>query len=225
MSKTTLRLALFNCDGTLVDSAYTIYRSLVKVFRNFSYDEPSLDEVKAIIGLSPDQAIARLLKRSVDDEVLKITTFYKENLPQATSDIRSDEPIYVGILEVLASLEKNDNVLLGVVTGRTRFEFDRICAAYKLNCFITTKTSDDCPSKPDPTMIWESCKRTGVFPENTYVISDTIYDMQMAKLANAKAIGVCWGYHTPEALTEAGADFIARTPDDLIKLLDPSAHA
>lgn len=225
MSKTPLRLALFDCDGTLVDSVFAIQDAMIKVFRKFSYTEPSLDDIREVIGLSLDRAIAFLLKRPVDDEVLEMVTEYKRVFSKIVTDVSSAEPLFPGILDVLTELEKNDNVLLGVVTGKSRLGIDRICEAYKLHCFITIKTADDCPSKPNPAMVIESCKKTGVFPENTYVIGDSIYDMQMAKLAHAKAVGVSWGYHTPEALTEAGADFIVRVPNDLIKLLSANDHA
>ncbi|WP_295896466.1 HAD-IA family hydrolase [uncultured Bartonella sp.] len=225
MSKTPLRLALFDCDGTLVDSAFAIQRAMIMVFQQFSYSEPSLDETKSVIGLSLDLAIAHLLKRPVDDEILAMVAAYKENYRKIRSDVFSAEPLFPGVLDMLTTLEKDDTTLLGVVTGKSRMGIDRICEAYKLHCFITIKTADDCPSKPNPAMVIESCKQTGVFPESTYVIGDSIYDMQMAKLAKAKAVGVSWGYHMPDALRAAGADFIAREPKDLLSILKADDHA
>ncbi|WP_297327856.1 HAD-IA family hydrolase [uncultured Bartonella sp.] len=225
MSKTPLRLALFDCDGTLVDSAFAIQRAMIMVFQQFSYSEPSLDETKSVIGLSLDLAIAHLLKRPVDDEIWAMVAAYKENYRKIRSDVFSAEPLFPGVLDMLSTLEKDDTTLLGVVTGKSRMGIDRICEAYKLHCFITIKTADDCPSKPNPAMVIESCKQTGVFPESTYVIGDSIYDMQMAKLAKAKAVGVSWGYHMPDALRAAGADFIAREPKDLLSILKADAHA
>lgn len=225
MSKTPLRLALFDCDGTLVDSAFAIQRAMIMVFQQFSYSEPSLDETKSVIGLSLDLAIAHLLKRPVDDEIWAMVAAYKENYRKIRSDVFSAEPLFPGVLDMLTTLEKDDTTLLGVVTGKSRMGIDRICEAYKLHCFITIKTADDCPSKPNPAMVIESCKQTGVFPESTYVIGDSIYDMQMAKLAKAKAVGVSWGYHMPDALRAAGADFIAREPKDLLSILKADAHA
>lgn len=225
MSKTPLRLALFDCDGTLVDSAFAIQRAMIMVFQQFSYNEPSLDETKSVIGLSLDLAIAHLLKRPVDDEIWAMVAAYKENYRKIRSDVFSAEPLFPGVLDMLTTLEKDDTTLLGVVTGKSRMGIDRICEAYKLHCFITIKTADDCPSKPNPAMVIESCKQTGVFPESTYVIGDSIYDMQMAKLAKAKAVGVSWGYHMPDALRAAGADFIAREPKDLLSILKADDHA
>ncbi|CAM1650283.1 HAD-IA family hydrolase [Bartonella apis] len=225
MTDKPLRLALFDCDGTLVDSAFAIQRAMLQVFEKFSYKEPDFDETKLVIGLSLDHAIARLLGRPVDDEILEMVTAYKQIFAKNRGDISFIEPLFPGILEMLTTLEHKDDVLLGVVTGKSRLGIDKILEAYKLHCFVTIKTADEYPSKPDPTMVIESCKQTGVFPENTFVIGDSIFDMQMAKLAHAKAIGVFWGYNTPEALKEAGADKLVREPKDIIPIFESDNNA
>jgi phosphoglycolate phosphatase len=53
-------------------------------------------------------------------------------------------------------------------------------------------------------------------PGASVMIGDTSYDMVMAKAAGLAAIGVGWGYHAPEELLEAGADFIAERPADIL---------
>ena len=81
MTDKPLRLALFDCDGTLVDSVFAIQRAMVQVFEKFSYKEPDLDETKLVIGLSLDRAIARLLDRPVDDEILEMVMFFWASSP------------------------------------------------------------------------------------------------------------------------------------------------
>lgn len=223
--KPELRLVLFDCDGTLVDSALVIQRAMDDVFVEFSYKPPEFDDIRNIIGLSLDQAIAHLLQREVDDEIYAMVAAFKRHFSTKVHDILCDEPIFPGILDVLSVLENTDNILLGIATGKSRRGIDKICDAYKLNCFIAIKTADDCPSKPDPTMVLESCHETGVPVSQTYIVGDSIYDMQMGKLAGAIAVGVSWGYHTPEALKQAGADFIIDKPQDLLHLLEVEARA
>jgi len=121
-----LRLALFDCDGTLVDSVFAIQRAMVQVFEKFSYKEPDLDETKLVIGLSLDRAIARLLDRPVDDEILKMVTAYKQIFAKNRGDISFTEPLFPGIPEMLTALENKDDVLLGIVTGKSRLGIDKI---------------------------------------------------------------------------------------------------
>jgi len=52
------------------------------------------------------------------------------------------------------------------------------------------------------------------------MIGDTSYDMEMGRAARVRAIGVAWGYHSPDRLMAAGADFVARHPLELVPLLE-----
>jgi phosphoglycolate phosphatase len=69
-------------------------------------------------------------------------------------------------------------------------------------------------------MVTECCSEASVDAARTVVIGDAIYDMQMAKAAGAKAIGVSWGYASVPELVAAGADHILRTPADLLDWLE-----
>lgn len=220
-----LALVLFDCDGTLVDSGFAIQDCMEKAFEAFSYEPPSFEQTKSIIGLSLDTAIAHLLHRQIDDEVGQMVVAYKAAFSTLRQDIAFEEPLYDGIKKALAAFERQDDILLGMVTGKSRRGADLVCKTHGLDCFITTKTADDCPSKPDPTMVLSCCDETGVDATNTYVVGDSIYDMQMAKLAGATAIGVSWGYHTAQALQQAGADMIAKKPEDLPILIEAHIHA
>ncbi len=60
---------------------------------------------------------------------------------------------------------------------------------------------------------------TLAMPEHTVMIGDTAYDMEMARNAGVRAIGVAWGYHAPDELYAAGADDVADDPDHLEELL------
>ena len=86
-----------------------------------------------------------------------------------------------------------------------------------LDCFQIVKTADDAPSKPDPTMVVDAMREAGVDAADTVVVGDTSYDMAMAAAAGAAGVGVTWGYHSREALRQAGArkvieDFAALAP-------------
>ena len=59
----------------------------------------------------------------------------------------------------------------------------------------------------------------GVDGAATVMIGDTSFDMQMAKAAGAKALGVAWGYHEPGELIAAGAVGVAETMEQLEELI------
>jgi phosphoglycolate phosphatase len=94
--------------------------------------------------------------------------------------------------------------------------------------FTTLQCADTAPSKPDPGMVQNAMRDTGIAPADTVVIGDSIHDMQMTKAAGARAIGVAWGYHPPADLTAAGADLIVEdfaALDEALATLWTPTHA
>lgn len=217
-----MRLALFDCDGTLVDSARLIHEVMARTFVDFGHARPDISETKAIIGLTLDIAIARMQgKPHVDEEALAMTAHYKATYTGVRAEPGFQEPLFPGVAEMMAQLERQDDLLIGAVTGKSRRGLDLIRAAHGFEkTFFVSRTADDCPSKPHPAMVTECCSEAGIDAARTVVIGDAIYDMQMAKAAGAKAIGVSWGYASVPELVAAGADHILRTPADLLDWLE-----
>jgi phosphoglycolate phosphatase len=221
-----MKLALFDCDGTIVDSAAVIHACMERTFDDFAVARPEFALTKSIIGLTLDIAIAQMLDRPVDAEIAAMTARYKEHFMLHRQNGGALEPAYDGLLPLIAELAARDDVILGVVTGKSRRGLDAILAHHHLTkAFFTTRTADDCPSKPHPAMVTECCDQMGVRPADTIVIGDAIYDMQMAKAAGASAIGVSWGYETVDKLIDAGADRIALKPTDLTTHVFETAYA
>lgn len=217
-----MKLALFDCDGTLVDSAGLIHEVMARTFEDFGLERISLDATKSIIGLTLDIAIARLMQQPhVDDRAQAMTAHYKSIYAGVRAEMNFREPLFDGIAPLLATLMAKDELLLGAVTGKSRRGLDQICASHGYEkTFFVSRTADDCPSKPHPAMVTECCSEAGIDAKDTVVIGDAIYDMQMAKSAGASAIGVAWGYASVPELIEAGADYIARTPHDILDWME-----
>lgn len=215
-----MKLVLFDCDGTIVDSAAVIHACMERTFVDFGMPGPELHHTKSIIGLTLDIAIARMLNRPVDEEIAAMTARYKENFMQYRSSGAPLEPAYDGLLPLIAALSRRDDVILGVVTGKSRRGLDAILAHHGLTAsFFTTRTADDCPSKPHPAMVLECCTDAGIDASRTTVIGDAVYDMQMAVNAGARGIGVSWGYAPVEALKLAGAAHVVDHADEISALI------
>ncbi|SCX00530.1 Pyrophosphatase PpaX [Agrobacterium sp. DSM 25558] len=212
-----MKLVLFDCDGTLVDSVGLIHEVMARTFVHFGYDRPDVSLTKSIIGLTLDIAIARMQgKPHVDDEAVAMTLHYKSIYAQTRAEAGFQEPVFDGITAMIETLAKRENLLMGAVTGKSRRGLDLIMDTHGFRQhFIVSRTADDCPSKPHPAMVTECCSQTGIVPADTIVIGDAIYDMQMAKAAGAKAIGVAWGYASVDDLWKAGADAIVEHPSEI----------
>ncbi|MFZ1812959.1 MAG: HAD-IA family hydrolase [Rhizobiaceae bacterium] len=216
-----MRLVLFDVDGTLIDSAALIHACLAETFREAGYADPGLDGTRSVIGLTLDRAIARLLGREIDEEIQSLTARYKDLWLYFASKRELKAKFYPGMLELVRELGQRDDLLLGMVTGKSRRGVRFLIDEHGLEkTFMTWRTADDCPSKPHPAMVMECCAEAGIVPARTLVIGDTSYDMQMASSAGALALGVGWGYHARDQLLEAGARAIAETADAIASLLE-----
>lgn len=215
-----MKLVLFDCDGTIVDSAHVIETCMARTFTDFGYGAPEGAATRAIIGLTLDIAIARLLAREVDAEVTGMTARYKEHFFQYRADGGLPEPVYPGMAALIADLALRDDVILGIVTGKSRRGLEAILAHHALrHHFITIRTSDDCPSKPHPAMVTECCAEAGIDADRTFVIGDAVYDMMMAVSAGACPVGVDWGYASPDQLRSSGARHIVSSAGEIAALI------
>jgi phosphoglycolate phosphatase len=213
-----MKLVLFDCDGTLVDSANLIHEVMARTFDHFGHERPPIAATKSIIGLTLDIAIARMQgKPHVDDEAVAMTARYKSIYMDVRQEPGMDVPLFAGIKPMLETLAEREDILIGAVTGKSRRGLVNILETHGFAPhFIVSRTADDCPSKPHPAMVTECCDEAGMSPADAIVVGDAIYDMQMAKAAGAKAIGVSWGYANVDDLIASGADAIAYHPNDVL---------
>jgi phosphoglycolate phosphatase len=213
------RLAVFDCDGTLVDSGANIASALSDTFIEHGLEVPPLHVSRKVIGLSLVEAMAALLPDAETHLHRALAGRYKLHFQRARFEGRVEEPLFEGIAELLDALEA-EGWLLAVATGKS----DR-GLAHCLDChgyakrFISLQTADRHPSKPHPSMVIQAMADAGAAAETTVVIGDTAFDMAMAVAAGATGIGAAWGYHDAEELVAAGAAGVAVVPVDILPLL------
>ena len=215
----TVRLALFDCDGTLVDGQAGVCNAMEAAFADAGLPAPDRHQVRRIVGLSLPQAI-RLLTPDSDEQVRQaIDAAYRERFRAAREAGLLVEPLYDGIADLIARLSAS-GWILGVATGKSQRGLEHCLAAHGLTAhFATLQTADHHPSKPHPAMITAALAETGAHPKQTVMIGDTGFDMAMAQAAGVRAIGVDWGYHAAAELLGAGAEAVAVSPAHLEELM------
>jgi phosphoglycolate phosphatase len=215
----TVRLAVFDCDGTLVDGQASICNAMERAFAASGLSAPDRNAVRRIVGLSLPQAVGRLLPEHDHALHLEIAESYKQAFRAARASGELSEPLYGGIAETIAAL-RNAGWLLGVATGKSDRGLDHCLAMHGLTAeFATLQTADRHPSKPNPAMLETALSETLATPADAVMIGDTVFDMSMAIAAGVRAIGVAWGYHDPAELLQAGAEYVAANPAELTEYL------
>ncbi len=202
-------LVLFDVDGTLVDSQRMIVACMETAFRTFNREPPSRTATLSIVGLSLEEAFMRLIGEDLDAPIKQMAAAYKQAFFDLRASADRDEPLFPGAREAIGLLSTRPDVLLGVATGKSKRGLHSVLEHHGLSgAFVTLQSSDDHPSKPDPSMVLEALRETGVAPERAVIIGDTTYDIEMGRAAGIGAIGVSWGYHDVERLAAVGADVI-----------------
>jgi phosphoglycolate phosphatase len=210
------QLIVFDCDGTLVDSQAVIVACAEDAFAAVGLIAPSPERIRHIVGLSLEPAMRTLLGRDDPELSRKIAAAYREAFFARRAMPDHDEPLFPGVVETLAAL-RDRGAVMGVATGKTMRGLVQILETHGIaHYFETLQTADLHPSKPHPAMMEAAMRETGYAPDATWIIGDTTFDIEMGRLAGCRGIGVAYGNHQPEALTEAGALHIVERIDGVL---------
>ena len=218
----TVRLVLFDCDGTLVDSQHSICTAMNRAFELQGLRPPRPADTLGVVGLSLDVAIRRLAPELDDTTLATVEQDYKAMFftlrQQGGGEGR--EPLYPGMAALVLRLAEAGCVL-GIATGKSRRGLQHVLDLNDLAGFMTTlQTPDNAPGKPHPGMVLQAMDEVGATPESMVVVGDTTYDIEMALAARAHAIGVSWGYHPVEALESIGPRAVVDDAEALQRAID-----
>jgi phosphoglycolate phosphatase len=213
------RLAIFDCDGTLVDSGATIYAALKASMEQNGYEVPPVSVSRRVIGLSLAESMAALLPQASAEQQRQLAEDYRRAFMGLRTAGQVDEPLFDGVLELLDALEA-DGWLLAVATGKSDRGLKHCLEQHDIHArFVSLQTADRHPSKPHPSMVEKAIADAGAAPQTTIVVGDTSFDMAMAVAAGAVGVGAAWGYHEAEELIEAGAVAVAEQPLDVLGII------
>jgi phosphoglycolate phosphatase len=216
----TRKLAVWDVDGTLVDSRAVIFEAAKSVFAYMDLPPPEYDAVRQIVGLSLAEGLSQLLPAMSRGDVDRAVAGYREAFQAMHRRPDFVEPLYDGAADCLERLRR-EGWLIAMATGKSRRGVETIIEMHGwADLFDSTHCADDGPGKPHPAMLLEAMRALGCEPHQTIMIGDTSHDMRMAKSAGVYAQGVSWGFHTHAEVLAGGADDVADDFASLNKRLD-----
>ena len=208
-------LIVFDWDGTLMDSESRIVTCVQAAAADLSWTVPDYDATKEIIGLGLNEAMARLFPQRDADEVQQMADQYRLHF---LADQVPGSVLFDGAREVLSHLA-DTGYFIAVATGKSRRGLDRVLGALGLeDLFDATRCADETSSKPDPLMINELLDERRFHPKEAIMVGDTEYDLEMARNAGVASVGVSFGVHSVERLSDHGPIAIIHTLPELLDL-------
>ncbi len=215
-----MRLAVFDCDGTLVDGQADVCWAMERAFSRAGLAAPDVAAVRRAVGLSLPQAVRALAPDLSDEQNRAVTEFYRSSFRARREEGLLDEPLYDGIAELLGAL-RDSGWSLAVATGKSDRGLAACLATHGIaDLFVSLQTADRHPSKPHPAMLEAALFEAGAAPHEAVMIGDTSFDMLMARSAGVRGVGVAWGYHAPAELLASGALSVAETVAALSQALE-----
>jgi len=191
-----IRFIVFDWDGTLMDSEAQIVSCLRAAVADLGVEPLGDAALRNVIGLGLREAIDMLVpgKDAAFHQAL-VEAYRKHWFSHAGSSL------FAGAREVLDVL-RGHGLKIGVATGKARRGLQRVLAETGLSDhFDATRCADEAPSKPHPQMLLELMREIGVTPQQTIMVGDTEYDMEMATNAGAGKVAVKSGVHSAERLS------------------------
>jgi phosphoglycolate phosphatase len=197
----SFKLIVFDWDGTLMDSEARIVACIHAAFADLGLPLPSAAAARDIIGLGLGEAMATLWPESRPEDRHALVERYRHHFLVANE---TASELFPGVVETLNWLRGRD-YLLAVATGKSRRGLDLVLGTTGLGgYFQATRCADETFSKPHPQMLLEIMDELGARGDETLMVGDTEYDMEMARNAGAHALAVCYGVHAPERLLAQG---------------------
>lgn len=215
-----LKLALFDYDGTIVDSAGMIVQGAIEAFRMCGLPDPDPQKVRENIGRPLAVALDVYMPVGYTVTPEQISEAYRSWYAEQGRLGLQNEPLYPGMVELIHELKSND-WLIGIATNKSRIGLTNGLAKHNLsNIFDITLSTDENIAKPNPAMALRAMKELGVEEKYSVIIGDTINDIGLGVNSGITSIGVTWGYNNRKLLISAGANHLVDNAQDLSKLMN-----
>lgn len=211
------KLAVFDLDGTLLDSLEDLRDSVNVVLEAHNYPKRSLEEIRHFVGNGSVKLIERAVPTGTSKEEEKIIhDEYKEYYDKHCNE---KTKAYEGIIDVLKIL-KNNGVKLAILSNKPNFTVEKLNEIYFEGLFEIARGSlPEVAVKPAPDSLLRILKELNISKEETVYIGDSDVDVNTAKNAGVDEIAVTWGFRDENFLKEKGATRFAKNSKELLELI------
>ncbi len=211
------KLIIFDLDGTLLNTLEDLADSGNYILSKYGFNQHSLDDYRYFVGNGIYKLVERILpenkreKTFVEEVRSEFMTYYDQHKADKTAP-------YQGIIELLEELQQR-GIQMAIASNKAQEAMDPLVEFYfptvTFAAVFGQRTGK--PTKPDPDIVFDILNKTNISKSDTLYVGDTAVDMQTAKSAGVKSVGVLWGFRPKEELVQAQAELIIEKPEELLK--------
>jgi pyrophosphatase PpaX len=210
-----LRAALFDFDGTLVDTTELIYQSM----RHATGEVLGRNLPREILLANVGQPLPRQMELIDAERAEALLESYRLHNEEHHDHLIGEFP---GVERALARL-RAAGIRVAVVTSKRRFSVKMALEHFPglgevVDCFVTME--DTTEHKPDPEPLLKGLELLGGIPlEEAAYVGDSPFDVAAARAAGITSVAVSWGAFSEETLRSAGPDHIVEDIEAAVEVL------
>ncbi|MBA3859763.1 MAG: hypothetical protein C0507_22885 [Cyanobacteria bacterium PR.3.49] len=211
------KLAIFDFDGTLVDSAPGIIDVMRQVVEEYELHEDILTKWRDLVGVPLGKQMEIIFPNHTEEFWLEVADRYRVIYDTKTIEIC---PLFPDLIAMLDSL-RDAGIKISIASSKRRPLIEVVLDHHKLGHYfeLVVGATDITHHKPHAESVHHTVKKLGVQHADTVVIGDSIYDLEMAKNAGVDAIGVTTGIHSKEILITADPLYIVDSLDEVSRII------
>lgn len=217
----SIRLIIFDFDGTLGDTRRNIVTTMQMTIAELHLPNRSEEECAATIGLPLAECFKTLFPDIQEELIPRCAETYRRFFNENLKTIQPEA--FPGVVETLSILHQN-GFTLTIASSRSRNSLMELTRNMGIADYISyiLGADDVKEAKPKPEPVLKTLADMHFNAEEILVVGDMAVDIQMGANAGTKTCGVTWGNGTKDELVQAGADYIIDNIEELIGIVKTS---
>ncbi|MCR5272721.1 MAG: HAD family hydrolase [Lachnospiraceae bacterium] len=211
------KLAIFDMDGTILNTIDDLADSLNVVLKEYDMPTHTVEEVKNFVGNGIHKLIERAVPKGSDNETIErvfdsYNRYYKEHCAVKTKP-------YDGIKETIIEL-KEAGVITAVVSNKADYGVQSLCEDYFDGLFdFALGEKEGVRRKPCPDSVNAVMEKFKTEKKDTVYIGDSEVDFETSRNANVDVIMVAWGFRDEKTIRDLGAKTIVHKPVEIKNII------
>lgn len=211
------KLVLFDLDGTLLDTIDDLSEAVNYALSLRGLPLHTRDEYMSMVGHGVRNLVLQALPSELQADDAKVDDALADFKSYYTAHIDVHTRPYPGMLELVGRLNK-EGVLMAVASNKfqegTEYLVNKLFPGIPFVSILGNRPS--CPLKPDPEIVGEVLRVSGIDPSDAVMVGDSATDMKTAANGGIEGIAVSWGYRP---LKGTPGITVVDTPEELLELL------